>query len=129
MKFPVVGPGKSHWPTKPMCPICKNTKILEPHSMAVLTAGALKMNRKKDEGTMSKDLDGFLSLTWHGAHDQGQGTDREIGCIVDIFNEVPGGQADLYFCSTKCLRQFLNTCVDELEGKIAKKKKGSNQAL
>ena len=49
----------------------------------------------------------------------GQGNDGDIFCGVDIIHDAIGGQADLYFCSTKCLRKFLNACVDELERKVA----------
>jgi len=92
--------------------------VFEPHSMAILSAGALLMNRVEDSGEMSDDLDGFLSFTWHGAHDEGHGADREIGCIVDVIRDAIGGQGELYFCSTKCLRKFLNQSVDELERSV-----------
>ena len=62
-------------------------------------------------------MDGFLHLSWHGAHDGGEGKDREIGAMVEIARDVRGGQFDLYFCSPKCLRSYLNYCVDVLEKK------------
>jgi hypothetical protein len=58
IKFPVIGSKDTHWPTIPLCPICKKAKVLEPHSMAVLNAGALKkIKRKKDMAMMSSDLE------------------------------------------------------------------------
>ena len=87
--------------------------------MAILTAGALLMDRKTDSGKMSDVLDGFLSLTWHGAHDGGVGAKRDIFTSVFVAESVRGGQFDLYFCSTDCLRNFLNECVDALDAKIA----------
>ena len=122
IKFPIVKGKSDHWPKKAVCPICRQNKVLEPHSMAILMAGALLMDRTEDCGGPSDDMDGFLSLHWHGAHDGGKGEDPEIGCEVDIIQDCVGGQAELYFCSTKCLRQFLNWCVDELEGKIEEKR-------
>ncbi len=119
LKFPVVKGKSSHWPKKPLCPICGKNKVFEPHSMAILAVGAMLMDRATDSGSMSDDLDGFLALHWHGAHDGGKGKDRELFCGVDIVRDAFGGQADLYFCSTKCLRKFLNACVDELERKVA----------
>ncbi|MFA7061273.1 MAG: hypothetical protein WC156_10690 [Pedobacter sp.] len=40
--------------------------------------------------------------------------------MLDIIKDIRGGQAEMYFCSTECLRQFLNFCVDELEQKMAR---------
>jgi hypothetical protein len=78
-------------------------------------------------GGPSNKMDGFLSLAWHGAHDGGKGRGKEIGCVVDIIRDAVGGQADLYFCSTGCLRRFLNACVDELERRMAKERKALQQ--
>jgi hypothetical protein len=125
--LPVVKGRKTFWPTKPLCPVCKKRKVWEPHSMAVLTAGALFMNRREKLGGPSNKMDGFLSLAWHGAHDGGKGRGKEIGCVVDIIRDAVGGQADLYFCSTGCLRRFLNACVDELERRMAKERKALQQ--
>ena len=98
--------------------------MFEPHSMAIVTAGALLMDREKNTGTMSDSLDGFLSLTWHGGHDGGSGAHEETHCTVHVIDEAPGGQGELYFCSTACLRKFLNSCVDELERRIEASERG-----
>jgi len=74
LKFPVVKGKSNHWPKKPLCAICGKNKVFEPHSMAILYAGAMLMDRAKDEGGPSDDLDGSLELHWHGAHDGGTGT-------------------------------------------------------
>jgi hypothetical protein len=88
--------------------------------MAIVNLGALLMtNREKGTGAMSDDLDGFLRFIWHGAHSGVDGTDAGISAHLDIVADVRGGQADLYFCSTACLRAFLNACVDEFESRIA----------
>jgi len=120
LKLPVIKDEKTHWPSEPLCPICKKSKVFEPHSLAVLGVGALLMDRDEDSGGPSPDLDAFFHLTWHGAHDGGEGEDREIGCMLDVVRDIRGGQAEMYFCSTECLRQFLNYCVDELERKVAR---------
>lgn len=101
--------------------MCGSAKVHEPHSMAVVNLGALKMtDRATGSGGMSEDLDGFLTLSWHGAHDGGDGRDPEIHASVNVVDECRGGQADLYFCSTDCLRRFFDACVDEIELKIEK---------
>jgi hypothetical protein len=76
------------------------------------------MDKKRDYGGPNDSMEAFLYFSWHGAHDSGVGSDREIGATVNIADDVRGGQFDLYFCSTKCLRSYLSFCVDELERKI-----------
>jgi len=85
------------------------------------------MDRAKDSGGPSDNLDGFLAPHWHGAHDGGKGKDDDIFGGVDIVRDAIGGQADLYFCSTMCPRTFLNACVDELEEKVAKARRPKPQ--
>ena len=127
LKFPMLKGKNTSWPTKPLCPICGKRKVWDPHSMAILAAGALLVDRKKKWGRASDKLDGFLHLMWHGAHDGGKGRNKEIGCVVDIVQDVVGGQADLYFCSTRCLRRFFSACVDELERRMAKEREALQQ--
>jgi hypothetical protein len=57
---------------------------------------------------------GSLSLTWHQAH-----AELEIAAYetVEIVSDSVNGQYELLFCSTRCMRAFLNACVDELEEK------------
>lgn len=122
-RFPVAKGGKVFFPKEALCPVCKAEKVLEPHSMAIVNLGAMLMtNRETGSGMMSDDLDGFLRFAWHGAHDGGLGRDPGIEAHVEIVQDARGGQADLYFCSTECLRKFLNACVDELERRIAEAK-------
>ena len=74
-------------------------------------------------------MDGFLALEWHGAHDGGQGKDRDIYEMIEIAKDVRGGEFDICFCSTKCLRAYLNFCVDELEKKLKVQKRRCNKRL
>ncbi len=77
------------------------------------------MDRQEDSGGSSPDMDAFLTLGWHGAHqdESGVGNDPDIYQTVDIVDEVVGGKFGLYFCSTTCLRNFLSARVDKLEQK------------
>jgi hypothetical protein len=120
LKFPLVEGKQDHWPDNPICPICGRSKVSEPNSFAVLGAGAFLMDRKTDCSILSEDLEGFLSIYWHGAHDGGVGENPEAGFNVDIIKDALGGEASLYFCSTACLRTFFNLCVDALESGIKK---------
>ena len=85
------------------------------------------LDRSKKSGGPSDRMEGFLEFGWHGAQNGGFGDGREIYTRVEIIGDVIGGQFDLYFCSTPCLRKFLNACVDELDKRIKKaKRKNSN---
>jgi len=86
--------------------------------MANLSGGALLMNRTKTSGRPDGTMDGFLDFVWHGAHDGGRGRNKDIFTSVPIAEDCRGGQFALYFCSTSCLRTFLNACVDALESKV-----------
>jgi hypothetical protein len=86
LKLPVIKDEETYWPSEPTCPICKKRKVLEPHSMAVLGVGALLMDRKNDSGGPSSDMDAFFHLTWHGAHDGGEGEDRKDNRVNSLFS-------------------------------------------
>ncbi len=116
--FPFIEGERTTYPSTATCPQCNEQRVFEPHSMAILCGGAILMDRAARSGGPSDDLDGFLDLSWHGAHDGGAGIDPDIYVNVSLASEVRGGQFELYFCSTMCLRQFLNTAVDELERRV-----------
>ena len=88
--------------------------------MATITGGAVLMSRREKIGGPSNKMQGYLDLDWHGAHDGGSGKHRESFVSLPIAKDVVGGQFDLMFCSTKCLRAFLNVAVDELERRMRK---------
>ena len=115
-KLPVLEGKISTYPDEPVCPVCKEAKIFEPHSFAFINGGALLMDRKEDSGGSSTDMDAYLTIGWHGAHSEGGDVtdDPEQYSSIDIVNGVVGGQFGLYFCSIKCLRFFLNACIDKL---------------
>ncbi len=97
MKLPSVKGRPSCFPQKARCPWCKKNKVLEPHSFAALTSGAMLMDRKGENGGPDDRMDGFLALEWHGAHDGGQGKDRDIYEMIEIAKNVRSGQYDIFF--------------------------------
>lgn len=118
MKFPALKAGPVH-PRKPLCPWCRKHKVMEPHSMAILAGGAMRVvDPKKQSAEMATDCIGFLDLLWHGAHGPGTGEHREVYARVPLAEDTPAGQFEFYFCSTRCLRAFLNAWVDQLDDKI-----------
>ena len=131
IKLPVVRKKQVVFPDKAVCPWCRKQKVYEPHSMAILNAGAMRQVGK-ERYEMAADTAAFLTLTWHGAHSGGQGQWPEVYTSVDVAAQVSSGQFDLYFCSTACLRGFLNYCVDALEKQIERaiaKEKQSKKAI
>lgn len=106
-----------------LCPWCRKNKVGEPHSMAQLSGGALWQSGK-DSSASANDLAGFLEIGWHGAHSEegGEGRDANVCLSLELATKVAGGQFEFYFCSTKCLRAFLNFCVDELELAVAQRR-------
>lgn len=88
--------------------------------MALIMGGALEKLGKDHFVTSDGDkIAGYLSFVWHGAHDEGEGDFREMDHMIDIVDKAPDGQFQLSFCSTSCLRKFLNQAVDELERQIS----------
>ena len=117
MKLPVIKKSPNYFPQDGFCPWCKR-KVGEPHSFVELAGGALLEDRKSKAAGSSERMEGFLTLTWHGAHDQGEGEDRDFDAITYLVEFVRGGFFGIYFCSTTCLRAFFGFCVDELDRDI-----------
>ena len=115
VNFPVLKGKDTAFPKKARCPWCKRNKVFEPHSMAIFEGGACLSDKRSKISGPSGRMEGFLYLAWHGAHDGGSGGDADDFACVDIVEDVRGGQFSMYFCSTDCLRAFLNSCVDELD--------------
>ena len=124
IQFPILTGEQIIYPQEASCPWCKQNKVLEPHSMAILNAGALAPDGENFQ--MFDKAATFFSLIWHGAHSDmnGLGRDPNLYAEVKIVDTVSIGQFDFYFCSTECLRHFLNHCVDELERQIEQARQG-----
>ena len=118
-RFPLIDSTPAHFPKKPLCPQCRERRVFEPHSFAALSGGACLIDPETGDGGPDGRMQGFLDLTWHGGHGSGQGEHRERYSTLPLVRDAAGGQFDLYFCSTDCLRRFLNDCVDELERRRA----------
>jgi hypothetical protein len=134
MRFPVIFE-KESWPDYKrrgkrkfsQC-ICGKKHIFEPHTFVTLDGGALAI--KGDSSTKlpkGVKLKGFLDMSFHGGHGcQHRGCDEKPDnrhAITFIALEATDGQYEMYFCSTRCLRKFLNAAVDDLERKIGKAKR------
>jgi hypothetical protein len=127
-EFPVMDRGNPYVPKDRLCPWCQTGIVHEPNSMAILNGGALLMSEDRQSGGMDPRLDGFFSLSWHGAHGGGLGEYADQFSTLRVADNCPGGQFEMYFCSTSCLRAFLNKCVDELEKLRAESQKKSDDS-
>ena len=122
IQYPVVSGEKVVHPLGDICPVCGVNQFGgEGRPMAVINAGAL-VEISPNEYASSEDATAFFTLAWHACGIPSSGRSASI----EVAEWVQGGQFDLYFCSTKCLRAFFNRCVDALEAKIAK---GSHRCL
>jgi len=63
-------------------------------------------------------MEAFLCLAWPDAHNAGQHVPTRGRGMVEVARDVVGEQFDAYFCSTTCLRAFLNGCADTLERQL-----------
>jgi hypothetical protein len=122
MKFPVQrGKSKAGLEVEPgQCPICRGLLNAEPGSFAFINGGAL---RRVDKQAAVPDayLLGFLSVGFHGAHGQ---VEQAASASIHIAENVPIGQFEFYFCSTQCMREFFNECVNEVERKLSEQRGG-----
>jgi len=117
-RFPLLAGANSVFPGSGTCAVCNAGKVKEPHSFVVLQAGALLFNRSRTVASASNSLDGFVSLVWHGAHDEGRGPARGVQAALPIAESVAGGQVEFYFCSLRCLRRFFSGLVSTLQERI-----------
>lgn len=109
MKFPILK-RKAFLSSVPRCPRCGEES--QAGAMAILGGGAMRVTDKKTgDAVMADDCGGFLDIVWHGGA-------FDVDVLVPIADDTPRGQFEFYFCSTKCLRAFLNACVDELEKRV-----------
>ena len=94
---------------RPQCVVC-GIRCGEPGTFLALEAGALlHVDATRQDGGPHDLMSAYLALVNHGTEPDGPYV------RLDIVNDLKGGQADLLFCSSECLRAFLNSAVDELE--------------
>ena len=81
-----------------------------------MTAGALLFeDHTFQNGGPSSLMGAILNLWYHGPTDP---QFRNAETTLDIVRELPGGQADILFCSTKCVGSFFDRIVHELNNRI-----------
>ena len=99
------------------CLVCHCAGVHKPNDFAYLNGGGLRI-LNKDNSVMAPDLEGFLSIGFHGGHSE---THSNPDARLDIADNARFGQFELYFCSTACLRKFFGLCVDALEQELSRK--------
>ncbi|WP_435263863.1 hypothetical protein [Tenacibaculum sp. nBUS_03] len=117
MEYPIITKKtKSFFPNDEICPICKTNRITLNSEFYVLNGGALeKINN--DTSIPSDIMEGFLSVQYHSGENS-----ENYGFNIDIVDESKGGQFDIYFCSTNCMKEFFNQLIDTIEKKTTANK-------
>jgi hypothetical protein len=114
MDFPLVSNDEKCFPsniTEADCPVCGKNKLGISNECAFIHGGALALDpNDKSRLIQSDDVQGFLFFDWNGLNNQ--------TVDFELARDVKKGQYTINFCSTKCMREFLNHCVDKLEMKI-----------
>ena len=128
MNFPLhTNPESSQIPSGANCLICEK-RIGEGYGFVRLTTGAiLHDNKKRKYGEPSELMDSIFSLWYHGAHPTKKGENGRIEITsmdnaehhMDIVSSTQGGQIDIHFCSSTCLREFFGSVVDSFESGIS----------
>ncbi len=97
------------------CLVCRRELNEESANVAFVSGGALRQI-DRETSVPAADLMAFLTLGLRGA----QGDEGEAPSVsVSIADEIPNGQFEFCFCSTACMREFFNACVDAVEEKLA----------
>lgn len=95
------------------CPVCGTSYADTGNRFAVFSAVALRRTGP-ESAEMDEQLTGFVDLQWHD-HQGG-------GACVNLVEDAPAGQTELYVCSPACLRALFNGWVDALEVAIDNRK-------
>jgi len=111
------GDGQPNWPKDGLCPIC-GKNIRGSGQVAYISGGAYW-----DVSELSVEdhvIPAFLNVGIHGAR-----SDVKDSGNVDIISDLVGGQFDLAFCSTSCLRSWFNSVVDRVEQDLLRNLSGA----
>ena len=95
------------------CPVCRAPIG---RSFAFIDGGSLTEEASADLEAQDQST-GFLSIGVHGAHSSDL---NEPSAQLAIFADAPMGQFERSFCSSGCLRAFLNSAVDQLEALLSR---------
>jgi hypothetical protein len=96
-------------PLDDTCASCGAAYDRDREYVALDALTTLAEDRSFTKGTTSELNETTVGL-WHVRN-----YSRREGSKLDIFRDVRGGHAMIFFCSTRCLRTFLNSVVDALE--------------
>ena len=101
IKFPLVDNATTT--NNPQLCSCCQQALTQQDDEVWLMLGALQGSSQLQHSDVSGQLFAFFSLQ------------QRSGASVDVVHNGLGGQADIGFCSSRCLRAFFNHCVDSLE--------------
>lgn len=109
MNFPI-NFHKNTYLVNPACDCCRGK--MPAKEFVTLSVGATQ-DLAKDHRIDLTETEVCFGLGWQGPSD-------EIGTGFQVVSNSSEGQCHFNFCSTACLRDFLNSCVNHLEKQIEK---------
>ena len=115
MKYPLLKGRDNHFYPKSgkKCSLCGES--FRKDGIVYLAGGAVADCLLVDD----KHMDAFFKIHYHTA-----AVDCSGNASVEVIQHLQGGQFELLFCSTPCLRKFLMEMVNKLEVAITKAAKG-----
>jgi hypothetical protein len=129
MKFPLIAdPETMQIPQGANCIVC-GAAVGEHLGFVRLTfGGMLYHDKKRRSGGPSDRMDSVFSLWHHGPHPSKENKDGTIELTsmdnaehrMEIVTPTKGGQADILFCTSNCLRSFFASAVEGFEEGITK---------
>jgi hypothetical protein len=103
-KFPLAAKLIRERSNKGLCTVCQLSVVSRP--FLIFTVGAIYSLDGGKTGGFDEKMFGFMHVT------RKNGPELES---VPIFEDVVDGQADLYFCSRSCFREFLTSLLHLFE--------------
>ena len=129
MKFPLLpSPETLQVPESACCLVCGN-EVGEGPGYVRLTVGAILF---KDKSCLYGGPSEKMQTVFALVHQERNGMETPSGqspprlgerLRFDVAVPTKGGQVDLIFCSSKCLRELFGSIVDAFEKKIEEQKK------
>lgn len=121
MEFPIYSRDRTPEESAVHCLVC-GRKIAwnEWPERITLGSGAILNDSGAETGGPSDQMEGFITLFYHASS---QHHDSSASLIVAT--DVVGGQVDLDFCSTECLRAFFDSITEEMQRRVIAAKQGT----
>jgi hypothetical protein len=119
MKLPLETTCKyGEYPSDGSCYLCcAKPDFINKGTVSLDLAALLFKNSKFTNGGPSPLILNELTIQWHSEYGILDPDDHEV-MFIPILKNIPQGCATVHFCSSRCLRQFFNQMMDEVDSRI-----------